>query len=110
MTEAEEQGSNPSDATTASDVPSQEDEGPGTAQTAPTAVVFNASSIIGEPSSSQSRVEIKPKKPKFGGFSLNDLDTSLEARLQQALTWQEPMVDVVRDHDSACHVGHSFLY
>ena len=43
MTEAEEQGSNPSDATTASDVPSQGDEGPGTAQTAPTAVVPNAS-------------------------------------------------------------------
>ena len=31
MTEAEEQGSNPSNATTASDVPSQGDEGPGTA-------------------------------------------------------------------------------
>ena len=47
MTEAKEQGSNPSDATTASDVPSQGDEGPGTAQTAPTAVVPNASSIVG---------------------------------------------------------------
>ena len=45
MTEAEEQGSNPSDATTASDVPSQGYEGPGTAQAAPTAAVPNASSI-----------------------------------------------------------------
>ena len=72
MTEAEEQGSKPSDATTASDVPSQEDEGPGTAQAAPTAAVPNASSIAGGPPSSQSRVANKPKKPKFGGFSLND--------------------------------------
>ena len=46
MTEAEEQGSNPSDATTALDVPSQGDEGPGTAQAAPTAAVPNASSIL----------------------------------------------------------------
>ena len=72
MTEAEEQGSNPSDATTASDVPSQGDEGPVTAQAAPTAVVTNASSVVGGAPSSQSRVGIKPKKPKFGGFSLND--------------------------------------
>ena len=49
MTEAEEQGSNPSDATTASDVPSQGDEGPGAAQATPTAAVPNASSIAGEP-------------------------------------------------------------
>ena len=66
MTEAEEQGSNPSDATTASDVPSQGDEGPGTAQAAPTTVVPNATSIVGGPPSSQSRVGNKPKKPKFG--------------------------------------------
>ena len=32
MTEAKEQGSNPSNATTASDVPSQGDEGPGMQQ------------------------------------------------------------------------------
>ena len=72
MTEAEEQGSNPSDATIASDVPSQGDEGPVAAQAAPTAAVPNASSIAGGPSSSQPRVAHQPKKPKFGGFSLND--------------------------------------
>ena len=47
MTEAEEQGSNPSDATTASDVPSQGDEGPVTAQAAPTAVVSKWSAVEG---------------------------------------------------------------
>ena len=72
MTEAEEQGSNPSDATIASDVPSQGDEGPVAAQAAPTAAIPNASSIAGGPPSSQPRVAHQPKKPKFGGFSLND--------------------------------------
>ena len=56
MTEAEEQGSNPSDATIASDVPSQGDEGPVAAQAAPTAAIPNASSIAGGPSSSQYRI------------------------------------------------------
>ena len=55
MTKAEEQESNPNNATTASNAPSQGDEGSGAAQAAPTAAVPNASSIAGGPSSSLTR-------------------------------------------------------